>query len=108
MLNKEKPHDRHSPERSQIQPEYLSIDTYTSRQLSLISIYKTCIINKNSTNIAGEATVMAAFLVSDYNKSNDDNILYLFGSLFKSWASLKATVSVLHFLLLRFSKRVSL
>ena len=51
---------------------------------------------------------MAAFLISDYNKSNDDNILYLFGSLSKSWASLKATVSVLHFLLLRFSKRVSL
>ena len=29
-LSKEKPHDRDSPERSCIQPKYLSIDKYTS------------------------------------------------------------------------------
>ena len=53
--SKEKPRNRHSPERSQTQPEYLSIDKYTSWQLSLISVYETCTI-KNSTVTAGEVT----------------------------------------------------
>ena len=35
-LSKDKPHNRHSLERSQTQPEYLSIDQYTAWQLPLI------------------------------------------------------------------------
>ena len=46
-------HSRHSPERSQIQPGYLSIDKYTSWQFPLILVYKTYTINKNSADIAG-------------------------------------------------------
>ena len=49
-------HSRYSPERSQIQPGYLSIDKYTSWQFPLILVYKTYTINKNSANIA-EAVV---------------------------------------------------
>ena len=52
-LSKDKPHNRHSPEKSRTQPEHLSIDQYTSWQLPLISTYKTYHINKNMTDIAG-------------------------------------------------------
>ena len=55
-LSKEKPGNRHFPERSQTLPEYLSIDPYTSWQLTLIC--KTNIINKNSTDIAGSVIAM--------------------------------------------------
>ena len=39
-LSKGKPHNRHSPERSQTQPEYLSIDKCISWQLPLILFIK--------------------------------------------------------------------
>ena len=60
-LSKEKPHNRHSPERSRIQSGYLSIVKYTSRQLLLISVYKTYTINKNSIDIAGAVATMPVF-----------------------------------------------
>ena len=60
-LSNEKPHTRHSPERSQIQPGYLSIDEYTSWQFPLILVYKTYTINKNSTNIARAVITIPAF-----------------------------------------------
>ena len=49
-LFQEKPHNRHSPERSRIQSGYLWIDKYTSCNCS--SVYKTCTINKNLTDIS--------------------------------------------------------
>ena len=49
-------HGRYSPERSQIQPGYLSIDKYTS-----FLVYKPYTIGKNSANIAGAATTIPAF-----------------------------------------------
>ena len=78
-LSKKKPPNRHSPERSQTQPKYLSIlsidkylsilsidkylsiSSYTSWELSLISIYRTYTIIKNSTDIAKAATTMSVF-----------------------------------------------
>ena len=69
-LSKKKPPNRHSPERSQTQPKYssilsidkyLSISSYTSWELSLISIYRTYTIIKNSTDIAKAVTAMSAF-----------------------------------------------
>ena len=49
-LFQEKPHNRHSLERSRIQSGYLWIDKYTSCNCS--SVYKTCTINKNLTDIS--------------------------------------------------------
>ena len=54
-------HSRHSPERSQIQPGYLSIDKYKSWQFPLILVYKIYTINKYSANIAGAVTTIPAF-----------------------------------------------
>ena len=54
-------HSRYSPERSQRQPGYLSINKYTSWQFTLILVYQTCTINKNSANIAGAVTTIPAF-----------------------------------------------
>ena len=54
-------HRRYSPERSQIQPGYLSIDKYTSWQFPLILVYKTYTINKNSANIVGAVTTIRDF-----------------------------------------------
>ena len=77
----------HSPERCQIQPGYLSIDKYTSRQFALILVHKTCTINKNSANIAG-AVVTTPDFFSDLNKSNDGKFLYLVGSVLQIWEPL--------------------
>ena len=69
-LSKKKPPNRHSPERSQTQPKYLSIlsidkylsiSSYTSWELSLISIYRTYTIIKNLTDIAKAVTTMSVF-----------------------------------------------
>ena len=69
-LSKKKPPNRHSPERSQTQPKYLSIlsidkylsiSLYTSWELSLISIYRTYTIIKNLTDIAKAVTTMSVF-----------------------------------------------
>ena len=69
-LSKKKPPNRHSPERSQTQPKYLSIlsidkylsiSSYTSWELSLISIYRTYTIIKNSTDVAKAVTTMSVF-----------------------------------------------
>ena len=69
-LSKKKPPNRHSPERSQTQPKYLSIlsidkylsiSLYTSWELSLISIYGTYTIIKNLTDIAKAVTTMSVF-----------------------------------------------
>ena len=69
-LSKKKPPKRHSPERSQTQPKYLSIlsidkylsiSSYTSWELSLISIYRTYTIIKNLTDIAKAVTTMSVF-----------------------------------------------
>ena len=54
-------HSRYSPDRSQVQPGFLSIDKYTSWQFPLISVYKTYTINKNSANIAEAVTTIPAF-----------------------------------------------
>ena len=54
-------HSRYSPDRSQVQPGFLSIDKYTSWQFPLISVYKIYTINKNSANIAGAVTTIPAF-----------------------------------------------
>ena len=79
-LSKDKPHNRHPLERSQAQPEHLSIDQYSSWELPLISIHKTYPINKNLTDTAGETTTMSAFYFGFENsKSNGDNFLYLAG-----------------------------
>ena len=84
-LSKDKPHNRHSFEKSQTQPEHLSIDQYSSWQLPLISIYKTYPINKNSTDIAGEITTTPAFYFGFENsKSNGDKFLYLTGDVLQS------------------------
>ena len=83
-LSKEKPHNRHSPERSRIQSGYLSIVKYTSWQVILISVYKTYTINKNPTDIAGAVTTMPVF----YFGFDNDKFLYLVGSVLQSWATL--------------------
>ena len=53
--------------------------------MSLISIYKTYSINKNSTDIAGEITTMPAFYFGFENsKLNGDKFLYLAGDVLQS------------------------
>ena len=61
VLSKDKPHNRHSPERSRTQSEYLPIVKCTYWQLLLISVYKAYTINKNSTDIAGTVTTVPVF-----------------------------------------------
>ena len=80
-------HSRHSPEISEIQPGYLSIDKYTSWKFPLILVYKTYTINKNSANTAGAVTTMPAF-ISNLNKSDNGKFLYLVGSILQSCEAL--------------------
>ena len=80
-------HSRHSPEISEIQPGYLSIDKYTSWKFPLILFYKTYTINKNFANTAGAVTTMPAF-ISNLNKSDNGKFLYLVGSILQSCEAL--------------------
>ena len=96
-LSKKKPPNRHSPERSQTQPKYLSIlsidkylsiSSYTSWELSLISIYRTYTIIKNSTDIAKAVTTMSAFYFGFKKKYKKKKFLYIAVSVLQIQAAL--------------------
>ena len=85
-------HSRYSPERSQIQPGYLSIDKYTSWQFPLILVYKTYTINKIRQILQGQS-VQFQFFISHLNKSNDGKCLCLgFRILQKSFSTISKVI----------------
>ena len=76
-------HSRYSPESSQIQPGYLSIDKYTSWRFPLILFTKPTPSTKFQQILQGQS-VQFQLSISHLNKSNEGNFLHLLGSVLQS------------------------